>query len=60
MTKKQLLRHLSLLHRDLALCSNRMWKISQALGIEENTDIKKVIGGIEELIRLANVNESES
>lgn len=60
MNKKQLIRHLTLLNRDLVLCSNRMWKISEALGIEENTDIKKVILEIEELVKLANVNESES
>lgn len=52
MTKKQLIRHLTILNRDLVLCSNRMWKISQALGIEENTDIKKVISEVEKLIEL--------
>lgn len=60
MTPKQLIRHLTILNRDLVLCSNRMWKISEALGIEENKDIKKVVHEIEELIKLANLNESES
>jgi len=60
LTKKQLIKQLSILNKSLVLCSNRMWKISQALGIEENTDIKKIITEIEQLINLAKVNESES
>lgn len=54
MTRKQLLKSLTILNRNLVLCSNRMWKISQALGIEENMDIKKVIDEIEKLIELGD------
>lgn len=52
MTKKQLLKSLHILNKKLVLSSNRMYKISQALDIPENEDIKRVIRDVEELIRI--------
>lgn len=52
MTKKQLLKSLHILNKQLVLSSNRMYKISQDLEIPENEDIKKVIEQVEELIRI--------
>lgn len=52
MNKKQLLKQLHMLNKQLVLASNRMYKISQKLNVPENEDIKKVIGEVEELIRI--------
>ena len=52
MTKAQLLKSLHSINKQLVLVSNKMYKISEKLNIPENKDIKKVIGDIEELIRI--------
>lgn len=52
MNKKQLLKSLHILNRQLVTASSRMYKISQKLGIEENQDIKRLIADVEELIRI--------
>lgn len=54
MNKKQLIRQLELANKQLVLASNRLHKISQKLGIEENQDIKKVISDVEALIEYGN------
>lgn len=54
MTPKQLLKQLELANKQLVLASNRLHKISQKLGIEENQDIKKVIRDVEALIEYGN------
>lgn len=54
MTPKQLLKQLELVNKQLVLASNRLHKISQKLGIEENQDIKKVIMDVEALIEYGN------
>jgi len=54
MNKKQIIRQLELANKQLVLASNRLHKISQKLGIEENQDIKKVIRDVEALIEYGN------
>jgi len=54
LTPKQLLKQLELVNKQLVLASNRLHKISQKLGIEENQDIKKVIMDVEALIEYGN------
>jgi len=54
LTPKQLLKQLELANKQLVLASNRLHKISQKLGIEENQDIKKVIRDVEALIEYGN------
>lgn len=54
MNKKQLIRQLELANKQLVLASNRLHKISQKLGIEENLDIKKMISDVEALIEYGN------
>lgn len=52
MTHNQLLKQLHSINKQLVLCSNKMYRISEKLNIPENEDIKKVIRDIEELIRI--------
>lgn len=52
MTPNQLLKQLHSINKQLLLCSNKMHRISEKLNIPENEDIKKVIGDVEELIRI--------
>ena len=52
MNKKQVLKQLQMLNKQLVLANNRMYKISQKLNIPENEDIKKIISEVEELIKL--------
>lgn len=58
MNKKQLIRQLELANKQLVLASNRLHKISQKLGIEENQDIKKVISDVEKLIEIGKEKEN--
>jgi len=50
--KTQLLKQLRSINKQLVLCSNKMYRISEKLSIPENEDIKKVIFDVEELIRI--------
>lgn len=52
MTPKQALRQLKIAHRELILVDNRLWKLSNKLQIEENTDLKNVIAQIQQLIEI--------
>lgn len=52
MTPKQALRQLKIAHRELVLVDNRLWKLSNKLQIEENTDLKNVIAQIQQLIEI--------
>lgn len=52
MTHKQLLKQLKILHKELLLVDNRLWKISNKLGIEHNTDLKVLLAQVEELIKI--------
>lgn len=52
MNKTQLLKQLHSINKQLVLCSNKMYRISEKLNIPENEDIQKVISDIEELIRI--------
>lgn len=52
MTKAQLVKQLHSINKQLVLCSNKMYRISEKLNIPENEDIKKVIKDVEELIRI--------
>lgn len=58
MTPKQLLKQLELANKQLMLASNRLHKISQKVGIEENQDIKKVISDVEKLIEIGKEKEN--
>lgn len=52
MNPKQALRQLKIAHRELILVDNRLWKLSNKLQIEENTDLKNVIAQIQQLIEI--------
>lgn len=52
MTPKQAVRQLKIAHRELILVDNRLWKLSNKLQIEENTDLKNVIAQIQQLIEI--------
>lgn len=52
MTPKQALRQLKIAHRELILVDNRLWKLSNKLEIEENTDLKNVIAQLQQLIEI--------
>jgi hypothetical protein len=56
MTKKQVLKTLHSINKHLVLASNKMYKLSESLEIPENKDIKKLIGDVEELIKIAEEN----
>lgn len=53
MTKKQLHRHLQLLHKDLTKVELRMEKISDKLGIDRGHEyIERTLWEVEELLKL--------
>ena len=52
MTKQQLLKQLNILHKELTLADNRLWKISTKLSIPENNDIKNLLAQVKSLIEI--------
>lgn len=53
MTKKQLHRHLQLIHKDLTRVETRMNKISDKLGIGENHEwVERALWEVEELLKM--------
>jgi hypothetical protein len=58
LNKKQLHKHLTIIHKDLTKVELRMEKISDKLGIDRNEYLERCLWEVEELLKLFEEEES--
>ena len=57
MTRKQLYKHLTLIHRDLTKVELRMEKISVKLNIDRHEHLERCLWEVEELLKMFDKEE---
>lgn len=59
MTKKQLLKSLQIIHKDLTKAETRMMKIADKLNIDRHEYLERTLYEIEELLKMFNDDTSK-